>query len=488
MQPRFTIPSIFPFIYISLIIAGILTVGFPDRAFSGQILPQQDSCDCLKKNFGVPQIGKGQKESTMVRKLLSHSLQKNDGMTQPRITDTLFTNIPNPSGICSGGNSFWVPNYSAAGGNMEIYKLDIRARRVVDSIPAPDEWTTGMAWDGSNLWVTGMDYLLPLPWSCLTRMSVTGEILDHYSSDYSCFWAGIAWDGTYLYYGTNTCGVTESRQTSMIFKVTHDNVTIIDSIAPPSGNINGLVYDRGYFWYCDLLTEMIYKITASGNIVTSFPSPGAYPSGLAIAQGYLWNIDLQTGCIYQIDIGLAPPIPQSLAVSTFNHTSELSWAVNSTSELTKYKIYRATTDDPVQAICIDSVSSLQFSYTDHQIVRGVMWYWVSAVDSAGYESHLSKPVFIQILPLLPTNFTLDQNFPNPFNSATDIRFGLPVSSSISLILYDVLGKEVTILASGSFPAGEYTYSWDGSKISSGVYFYRLRAGMFDKTKKLLMEK
>ena len=472
----------------TLLFIAILDLAIYGRGFSGERLPNYDSCDCRVRTLSVPPNGKVIRNSEQDKETLSAKTFKLSNNVQPIVVDTIFTNIPNPSGICSDGESFWVPNYAAASGNTEIYRIDIRSRCIADSIPSPDQWTTGMAWDGSSLWVTGVDFSLPPPQSCLKKLSTKGQILGYYQSDYSCYWDGIAWDGTYLYYGTNTCSVYESRQTSMIFKASHDNGTIVDSIAPPSGNINGLVYDRGFFWYCDLLAGMIYKITVDGNIVTSFPTPGGYASGLAIAKGFLWNIDFQTNCIYQIDIGLAPPSPKSLTGRIADSCVDLQWGFSTASNLVQYKIYRGSSEYAQEAVCIDSVSSFQLSFTDRHVVRGMMWYWVSAVDSAGLESHVSKPVSIQVLPLLPTSFSLEQNFPNPFNSSTEIRFGLPVATTATLIVYDAIGRVMATLVSRRLSAGEYSYIWDASRMPSGVYFYHLRTESFSQTKKIVMIK
>jgi hypothetical protein len=81
---------------------------------------------------------------------------------------------------------------------------------------------------------------------------------------------------------------------------------------------------------------------------------------------------------------------------------------------------------------------------------------------------------------LPSRFALEQNFPNPFNPSTEIRFRLEHSSTVELAVYNVLGQKIKTLASGSFPEGEHSVTWNGrdglgSSLSSGVYFYRLRA-------------
>ena len=89
---------------------------------------------------------------------------------------------------------------------------------------------------------------------------------------------------------------------------------------------------------------------------------------------------------------------------------------------------------------------------------------------------------------LPSAYALRQNFPNPFNPSTTIRFELPHSSQAILTVYDVLGREVTVLVNERKDAGVHEVKFDGSKLASGVYFYRLQAGDFLSTKKMLVLK
>jgi hypothetical protein len=86
----------------------------------------------------------------------------------------------------------------------------------------------------------------------------------------------------------------------------------------------------------------------------------------------------------------------------------------------------------------------------------------------------------------PTIYRLDQNFPNPFNPSTTIRFGLPHKSTVQLIVYNTLGQQVATLVQGEEEAGYHEVRFDGSNLASGVYFYRLTAGSFVQTRKLLL--
>ena len=89
---------------------------------------------------------------------------------------------------------------------------------------------------------------------------------------------------------------------------------------------------------------------------------------------------------------------------------------------------------------------------------------------------------------LPQKFNLGQNYPNPFNPVTKIEYSIPKSSRVSLKVYDVLGKEVTTLFEGGRQPGNYVASFNGSELSSGVYYYSIQAGSFIQTKKMILIK
>jgi len=95
---------------------------------------------------------------------------------------------------------------------------------------------------------------------------------------------------------------------------------------------------------------------------------------------------------------------------------------------------------------------------------------------------------------IPTTFELDQNFPNPFNPATSIRYGLPEAAKVTIKVFDLLGKEVvTLLSAEQRESGYHVVSWggrdkNGSSVSSGLYFYQIVSGKFVRTRKMLLVK
>ena len=103
----------------------------------------------------------------------------------------------------------------------------------------------------------------------------------------------------------------------------------------------------------------------------------------------------------------------------------------------------------------------------------------------------ATPVVTDILKTnleIPKNYALSQNFPNPFNPSTIIRFDVPKAGFVRIELFNTIGQKVASLLSSEKPAGRYEISFDASKLSSGTYFYRMDAGGYVIIKKMLLLK
>ena len=89
---------------------------------------------------------------------------------------------------------------------------------------------------------------------------------------------------------------------------------------------------------------------------------------------------------------------------------------------------------------------------------------------------------------IPYRFALEQNYPNPFNPSTIINYQLAMNSHVTLKVYDILGREVATLVNEEKPAGSYSVQWNAGGVASGVYFYKLEAGSFSATRRLMLIK
>ena len=110
-------------------------------------------------------------------------------------------------------------------------------------------------------------------------------------------------------------------------------------------------------------------------------------------------------------------------------------------------------------------------------------------DIGAYENSLGNPVGVEEnLSVHPTEYSLYQNYPNPFNPSTTIKYAVPKLSFVTIKIYDLLGSEVATLVNEEKPVGTYELNWNAANLPSGVYFYRLQAGSFVETKKMILIK
>jgi hypothetical protein len=112
---------------------------------------------------------------------------------------------------------------------------------------------------------------------------------------------------------------------------------------------------------------------------------------------------------------------------------------------------------------------------------GIFQTWACNIDYAAIGIH-------KISSEIPAEFMLEQNYPNPFNPVTKIKFHLPVSSFVKLSVYDINGREASVITEQYYSNGSYEASFDGSVLPSGIYFYKLQANEFSQSKKMIILK
>ena len=203
-----------------------------------------------------------------------------------------------------------------------------------------------------------------------------------------------------------------------------------------------------------------------------------------------------------INIHARPPLPIQLAsftaVVTGGNRARLDWIT--ISELGNYgfevqkSVDQTSGYQSIPNVFIPghgtTLEPQHYSFTDSAVGSGSWWYRLKQIDLGGTFTY-SDGVRVQILAgvkeeEIPTVFSLSQNYPNPWNPSTTIRYGLPNNSPVELTLYNVLGQKVVQLVDQQQQRGYHEILLDGNGLASGTYFYRLQAGNFVQMKKLLL--
>jgi hypothetical protein len=221
-----------------------------------------------------------------------------------------------------------------------------------------------------------------------------------------------------------------------------------------------------------------------------YDTSGTGAIGRSTNGGTTWSISYNQGRIF----GLARAALATYAAVTAGVIRSTDWG------LTWTAFNNALPTTSLTSLVADpNGDTMYVSTTTHGVLKA--WRFTTGFDH-GQELH-------------PTGFALHQNYPNPFNPTTTIRFSLPSQSSVnaegslpagqagvgqpaiglagvrsfvSLKVFDVLGREVATLVNENLQPGQYERPFDASGLASGVYFYRLRAGAFVGTKKMLVLK
>ena len=159
-------------------------------------------------------------------------------------------------------------------------------------------------------------------------------------------------------------------------------------------------------------------------------------------------------------------------------TNEVSWYENDGNE--NFTTHIISTD-VVKAISVfagdldgdTDIDVLSASALDSEI------NWYENLSIVGVESTSNE---------LPTKFSLEQNFPNPFNPSTTINFSIPETSFVTLKIFNSLGEEIESLASEELGAGNYKYDWNANNLPSGIYFHKIHSNEFTHNRKMILIK
>jgi len=219
-------------------------------------------------------------------------------------------------------------------------------------------------------------------------------------------------------------------------------------------------------------------------------------TGLSEGQKYYWRVQAKNiaGASPRSDAWTFTTVlnkPDNLAITRSGlKETKLTWKDNS-SEETGYIIDRRISSVPSYAV-LDTVKENIVTYLDKKVEQGLTYFYRVKGYTKDAESGYSNEVSIVVVSVeekeIPTEYSLSQNYPNPFNPTTKIKFGLPENAMIKLTIYDVLGREIDVLINSELEAGFHEINYNASKLTSGVYFYTIKASNFSDTKKFMLLK
>jgi Secretion system C-terminal sorting domain len=316
------------------------------------------------------------------------------------------------------------------------------------------------------------------------------------------YWSELAFIGA----GIHKSGITFSNQSPLLFS--------------GGSALRGVAFDVDsdwiYFASSNLIAkpriERIHPDGSSHEIVLQLDSLTGNPRALAIdpkarklywtefSQGKIRSLNLSSGALPEdVVSGLSGPI--GLAVDPAGQ--KMYWT-----EVNANVLKRSTINGNGITVLVQNLDSPNYLAID---TLGGKMYWTEIgiprirnanLDGSSVQTlsidvlHPTGILFTSTAPVsvskhgagVPLVFSLHQNYPNPFNPTTTITFSVGTQSHTSLRVYDMLGREMAMIVSEELPAGMYARQWNAETFPSGVYFYRLQAGSFTETKKLLLLK
>jgi hypothetical protein len=205
-------------------------------------------------------------------------------------------------------------------------------------------------------------------------------------------------------------------------------------------------------------------------------------------------------CIWRSDFWLpVEMIPGSFVATPGNGQVRLSWATASESNTQRFIITRSDTRNGVPhtvgnvTAAGSSSTRHDYAFTDRDVQNGRTYYYrLHVMDANGTHVYgdADGAYVCAATPnagssSVPTEFSLAQNWPNPFNSQTNFTFAIPTDARATLRVYDLMGREVATVVDRHLVANTYTMSWSADGLPAGVYMYKLTAGPYSATDKLL---
>ena len=284
----------------------------------------------------------------------------------------------------------------------------------------------------------------------------------------------------------------------------------------PANNAQNVITDSVLFVWRPVSGTASYNLQIStvnsSDTYTGITDTTYVVRGLARLTNYTWKVEAInaggtsyfTAANAFTTVVATPAVPGAVlpasAAAGVNRLARFVW--NSVLNATKYRLQIAT-DNAFATIVRDTTVALDTvcTLTSALLVNSDYYWRVNAQNLGGASAYSTARLFttgtvlaVDEIAEVPKVFDLMQNYPNPFNPSTIIRYDVPSNANVKIIIYDILGREVTTLVNGVQVAGRYNLTWNASGLATGVYIYRMEAqpgngaATFTSVKKLLLMK
>ena len=299
-------------------------------------------------------------------------------------------------------------------------------------------------------------------------------------------------------------------------------ILVVQNVTPATRRLNNAATRSTptytFAVYSDVgLTNLVTSISGVSEGTTTNPthwqvSDPTLTDGVVLldATGYFWRVRANDGVTDSPwsdakTFTTSASKPTAIQLAGFAAESDrgivdIRWQTFSNLGLRGFNVYRGLNPGgPFELIsgeALISATESEYVFQDRDVRINVTYYYQVEAINQDEAPQTFGPITVKVVP--PNSFTLDQNFPNPFNPTTSVRYELPVSGQVQLMVYNLLGQAVVTLIDGPQQAGFHTVTWNGQNqsnqaVASGVYFYRIVVTgddekTFTRSKKMLLLK
>jgi photosystem II stability/assembly factor-like uncharacterized protein len=200
-----------------------------------------------------------------------------------------------------------------------------------------------------------------------------------------------------------------------------------------------------------------------------------------------WAVGTNGTILYTPNGGL-PVELVSFSIELQDNEIVLNWITATETNNLGFEIERKRNDAPWGDLAFvkgngTTTETQNYSFMDENIKAGKYKYRLKQID---YDGSFEYSKIVEVEVGFPTEFSLEQNYPNPFNPKTKIKYQISKLSFVKIQIYDVLGNEIATLVNEEKPAGSYEAEFNPANLPSGIYFYRIQAGSYSETRKMVL--